>query len=767
MKKNKKTYGVPALTKLSLIVLMLLLMALTACGNKAKTADSLSDWQTQYDLGVRYLSQLDYEKAIAAFTAAIGIDPKQTDAYLKLADVYLAMGEPQKAADILAQGLEAASKTDRITEKLKEIKKQYPDMKIPSLDDGNSASDAGSNTGSDTSSDTDSDTVSDTGSDPFSAPVITAMKESIAAQFDFAAPFYEGVARVGRQTEDGGMKYFFINEDGKIISNEYDAALDFFGGVAIVGNSLSSEDSYGGNSLLYGYIDTTGKEIIPLTWRGDGEGVRPYYFYDGLAEVAWFGENGYDIYTNLIDMTGAKQFPVDIICEDNRGYGGADIDPRLLPLTQSRDYASDSWPLYTEWNPVQMMRLNGTDSWPITICDGENTLQLDANWKVVSSEPGYKENLGMYYGLDGFYILYSSFYDRELGTLVDATGNVLVENVRYAEAGVGDGIIVSCPDNTPGSYNFVYALYSRNGKRLSEDFPGLKKWVSGYIIQKYKSQNWKENSTYAVTDANLNELFTVQAKNLYQVNESYGMEGAGNPLFYRDYYKDDTSNPVEYLDVAGQVVFPYEPDTRLSLLTSEYVVRQRSDGLEIYTVDGRSAAVMPGMLDLHQIWTQEEDLRLFGYRTIEGVKNGIYDSTYAQMNVENGTLSFTEVSYNPNTGTIGETSNPSGETILAKNDYCALWGIDDYSTPPVTLKIGSKEVARNTALSLIGNNLYKQGASIEEDPEYNSYFRVTDISLHTVDGSWQSEVYEDMGCLSYNHISFCKNGKWGYLKVAP
>ena len=44
-----------------------------------KDMDS-SGWQEQYDLGVRYLSDGNYEDAIIAFTAAIEIDPKKPQA---------------------------------------------------------------------------------------------------------------------------------------------------------------------------------------------------------------------------------------------------------------------------------------------------------------------------------------------------------------------------------------------------------------------------------------------------------------------------------------------------------------------------------------------------------------------------------------------------------------------------------------------------------------------------------------------------------------
>jgi len=130
-------------------VTLLVVVSLCACGQKAPT------WQEQYDLGMRYLEERNYEEAVIAFTAAIEIDPKQApafvgrgDAYVgsaskydeetqgeeaskayglaaadylaaidldaadaavynKLADVYIAMGDVEKAIEILEQGYEA------------------------------------------------------------------------------------------------------------------------------------------------------------------------------------------------------------------------------------------------------------------------------------------------------------------------------------------------------------------------------------------------------------------------------------------------------------------------------------------------------------------------------------------------------------------------------------------------------------------------------------------------------------------------------------
>ncbi len=70
------------------------LLALCACKS---TADR---WQEKYDLGVRYLEEGNYEEAIIAFTAAIEIDPKRTEAYSGLSDAYLVMGDYENAAAV-------------------------------------------------------------------------------------------------------------------------------------------------------------------------------------------------------------------------------------------------------------------------------------------------------------------------------------------------------------------------------------------------------------------------------------------------------------------------------------------------------------------------------------------------------------------------------------------------------------------------------------------------------------------------------------------
>lgn len=60
----------------TILPLILIAFLLGCRSSEADGQPSPASWQEQYDLGVRYLSEGNYEEAILAFTAAIEIDPK-------------------------------------------------------------------------------------------------------------------------------------------------------------------------------------------------------------------------------------------------------------------------------------------------------------------------------------------------------------------------------------------------------------------------------------------------------------------------------------------------------------------------------------------------------------------------------------------------------------------------------------------------------------------------------------------------------------------
>lgn len=87
---------------LNSMVLFVFLVGLSACGQSME-----AQWQEQYDLGVRYLSESNYEEAIIAFTAAIEIDSRQAVAYKQLSYAYQEVGDLDRAIEVLRAGYEA------------------------------------------------------------------------------------------------------------------------------------------------------------------------------------------------------------------------------------------------------------------------------------------------------------------------------------------------------------------------------------------------------------------------------------------------------------------------------------------------------------------------------------------------------------------------------------------------------------------------------------------------------------------------------------
>lgn len=96
------------------IVLIALLVIFVPKAAKAKSVEK------QLSLGEKYIDELDYEQAIASYLAVIEIDPKNEDAYLALADIYMEMGEYEKAEEILEQAEEEILSKD-IWEKQQDV----------------------------------------------------------------------------------------------------------------------------------------------------------------------------------------------------------------------------------------------------------------------------------------------------------------------------------------------------------------------------------------------------------------------------------------------------------------------------------------------------------------------------------------------------------------------------------------------------------------------------------------------------------------------
>lgn len=97
MKTAKKSNKKIVLT--AAVVIMLAIVAIVVALKQMK-AQQLAE---QLDLGVKYLSMMEYERAMDAYLDAIEIEPECVEAYFGLAAVYYETGEAEKAEAVLHQ----------------------------------------------------------------------------------------------------------------------------------------------------------------------------------------------------------------------------------------------------------------------------------------------------------------------------------------------------------------------------------------------------------------------------------------------------------------------------------------------------------------------------------------------------------------------------------------------------------------------------------------------------------------------------------------
>ena len=712
----------------AVVVLIAALLCLPRCG---KQEDS---WQNQYDLGVRLLNEGNYEEAILAFKNVIEIDPKKADGYIGLADVYLAMEEPQSAVDVLTQGLAAvdqASEKTKLENKLDEINREYfPEnaetggaVNTETSESGGQGNLSGSTDGNDSSSD----------------PVITAMEETIAAQYDYAGPFSEGLAMVGLLGEDDTMKYFFIDTAGNVVSDQYDYAADFCEGRAVVGKNQ------GDGTILFGYIDAQGNEVIPLQYAGsEWLGIVCSSFYDGVAEVIWLDDiYGYYIFINIIDKDGNKLLPdhMDFI-DDIYGYEYPE-DPRLLSMTRE-SLTGASWMV----NPVQIARCCG-GKFPVSIYDGVKSYWIDENLQVIGSREEYAVDVG------SGYVMYQDMNHISIvndGILVDCKGNVILDNFNTMYSGVNGQMIATVAEI--GAYGmptgYYQAIYSPEGQLLSSGYVSAETCGPGYLVS-YEEMDPSGNRKRIYLDENLNEVFSCETCSMYALGFSDDAV-----LLYDGYYDASNTYRTRYRSVKGEILFEESDDSSVRLLSEDYVAVCWADRSVIYSVDGREITEFAGLTDM-QMWFED----IAGCETtVSGIDaNG--ELVYMGFNTVDGELVVTKLAVNEESYTFYV---PGEDTlVLRESGQAALVGSSDYRAV-LTLMQGDTVLYEGTAASLIANNLYKTAETVYWD-EMSYGYVVSDITLHTVDGSWSSETYDEMGVLSENFISVCRDGKWGYLSV--
>ena len=118
---NKKQRSVRYLASCIIIIMIAIAVSLVFVFNRTST----KEYSNKLEEAQKYVEKMNYKKAEAVYLEAIKIDSRKTDAYLKLADIYLKQNKIDKFINILEKGIKNVEKDDR-----KKLEK-----KLSSIDD--------------------------------------------------------------------------------------------------------------------------------------------------------------------------------------------------------------------------------------------------------------------------------------------------------------------------------------------------------------------------------------------------------------------------------------------------------------------------------------------------------------------------------------------------------------------------------------------------------------------------------------------------------
>ena len=441
-----------------IVLTLVLLLGLCACGAK----ESTPTWQEQYDLGVRYLEDGDYEEAIIAFTAAIEIDPKRAEAYvgrgdayvlsgdsrgnlraaradyekaleldetlaaayLGLVDVYIRQEKFEKAADILRQGADLAEDREELLEKIKQMDEVVEDIRF----------DWGESNG-------------------FEYAVITGVNAAGAVQWTYTTGQYE-MTELG-QVEEIGLnngRYYFV-EGGAVValnpnSGEVMWKNDDFGGA---GTCFAF---YGSDLLLAGYY---GPDFFWLDEDGNTvrriEHIDPRYIWPSEIRV----EGGYAKITMEGIPDGYGEYILQVSLDRNAVVDDTAWREAYL------DYIENSW--VDEWSKFQLIYVDNDDIPELWVCYGN----IAAGAQVCTFDGSQVDEIYISeYGFLQYIERGNLFYTSGGHSDIYWDGVFKIQNGRFVEVAHGD---FGAEDNANVQYDEnqepIYQ-YSWNGRDVSE-----------------------------------------------------------------------------------------------------------------------------------------------------------------------------------------------------------------------------------------------------------------------------------------------------------
>ena len=267
----------------------------------------------------RYLSELNYERAVIEYQRVLEIDPMNVDAILGLADAYIGMGDMEKAIEILYDGLERTG-DERIRTRLDELTKEgeqpaSSEPKEPSSEARESESTA------------DEPSVSSEMKEPSSEPEENEQKENVRGmQAEFVTPNGSRIYDVENDTDSIDVYVKVTDALGNPLAN---TQVDF------TKDTLDSQVTFSAPSAV---TDQYGIAKITMTQAVNTTNVRTTV----SAKVAGLSNGIVQVY-RWIQPSNAEAMMIN----DGRGDNGAfvtnyDNNTGVITLTFTADIVETS-----------------------------------------------------------------------------------------------------------------------------------------------------------------------------------------------------------------------------------------------------------------------------------------------------------------------------------------------------------------------------------------------------------------------------------------
>lgn len=405
MKQKKGNRGIFAAAGIAAAICAVLVTVLivTGRGTDQKLSDLLA-------LGEKYLSELDYEQAIAAYRQAIEIDPRCEDAYLALADIYVAMEDYEAAREVLEEGVSRTG-AEALSAQLAQVQESYGAQ----WQEGKPVEGAEASAGS-----ADADTSLENGAD----------EDGIIYYEDgtYGKTEYDTDGNPVRENiyyEDGTLYRYLIYtyENGvvKVTFYNWDGTLDYW-------------------EIREQAADTGWGKITRYDENGELEQVSEYDENGILRREIWYYSNG-DIYENEYDgegnpvksvsyrdggvMTGSQEYDsrgnkLNEYMYDNNGnrwgyeYEYDEEDRRIRETTINSDGSIEK--IYIHEFDEQGNRVRETT------CNGDGSVK---EYTIVEYEEGSRDSeravKSTVYHADGTMDCYIIWQYNENGQVVDGT----------------------------------------------------------------------------------------------------------------------------------------------------------------------------------------------------------------------------------------------------------------------------------------------------------------------------------------------------------